>query len=327
MRLALAFGAISILVAGCHKADDPGADIDGSIGSGGGSDAAVAGFTMLISRSWTVPSNTEAYKCVRVQIPNDTWISAFRSLSPVGTHHSVLTISTNNAALGEYDCNASSSLLDPQMLYAAGINTDDNDLPDGVAIHVAAGTVLNLNLHLFNTTDNPITDTSGVLVKTMAAADVTNEADMQFSGRMYMGGTQPFQIPANATGDSTTVTPIKGGCQVAHDFHLFTLWPHMHQIAVHQTFSITGATWGAGGGQGTTTLLDTDYTFTDQKNYPMIDTVIHAGDQINTTCDYINTTGSMVTFGESSNNEMCFTGMYRYPAANNLLACALGQSI
>jgi hypothetical protein len=314
MRLALALGGLSLLIAGCHKADDRGTDIDGSIGSG--SDAAVPpGFTMLVSRSWTVASNTEAYKCVRVQVPTDMWITAFRSMSPVGTHHSVLTISTNSTQLGEYDCDSSS--LDSEMLYAAGVNTDDNYFPDGVAIKVVAGTYVNLNLHLFNTTDNPITDTSGVLVKTMAAADVVNEADMQFSGKLN------FTVPKNQPGDTTTVSAINGGCNVGHDFHIFTLWPHMHQIAVHQTFSVTGPTWGTNG----TVLLDTDYQFGNQKNYPITDTVIHANDQVHTTCDYINTTGSDVPFGESSTDEMCFTGIYRYPAGGNLLACAAGAPI
>jgi hypothetical protein len=314
MRLAFALAGLSVLLGACQKPTDPNTNIDGSIG--GGSDAAIpAGFTTLISRSWTVDPNTQTYKCVRVQVPTDTWITAFRSLAPVGTHHSVLTISTTSTQLGEYDCSAES--LDPQMLYAAGVNTDDNYFPNGVAIHVAAGTYINLNLHLFNTTDNPITATSGVLVKTMAQADVQFEADMQFSGSIM------FNVPKNAVGDTTTVTPINGGCGVAHDFHVFTLWPHMHQIAVHQTFTVTGPTWGASG----TKLLDTDYSFDNQKNYPMVDTVLHAGDHINTTCDYINTTGADVPFGESSTQEMCFTGIYRYPVGGNLLACAYGASI
>jgi hypothetical protein len=312
MRLALALGSLSLVLSACHKAPDGNSDVDAP--GGGSADAAVpAGFAMLVSRSWTVPPNTEKYECVRVQVPNDMWITAFRSLSPVGTHHSVLTISTTSSQVGEYDCNAGS--LDTQMLYAAGLNTDDNYFPAGVAIHVAAGTYVNLNLHLFNTTDNPITDTSGVLVKTMNQADVQFEADMQFSGKIN------FNVPKNAPGDTTTITPINGGCGIAHDLHVFTLWPHMHQIAVHQTFTVSGPTWAAGG----TKLLDTDYAFDDQKNYPMTDTVLHAGDTINTTCDYINTTGADVPFGESSTDEMCFTGIYRYPAGGNLFACMTGS--
>jgi hypothetical protein len=39
------------------------------------------------------------------------------------------------------------------------------------------------------------------------------------------------------------------------------------------------------------------------------------------TCSYNNTTGAAVGFGDSSDNEMCFAGMYRYPAANSSLFC------
>ncbi|MEO8844839.1 MAG: hypothetical protein ABI591_23835 [Kofleriaceae bacterium] len=314
MRVALTIGAVVLCVA-CHNApSDPGGpggpDIDGSVGSGGGgSDASVPeGFTTLISRSWTIASNTEAYKCVRMQVPTDMWITAFHSISPVGTHHSVLTISTNSTMVGEYNCDAGS--LDSEMLYAAGVNTDDNDFPAGVAIHVAAGTYVNLNLHLFNTTDNPITGTSGVMVKNIAQADVQNEADMQFSGT--------FIISVPNDGQVHTAT---GGCNVAHDFHMFTLWPHMHQTATHQTLTVTPS------GGTAATLLDTDYEFGNQKNYPITDTLVPAGAHISTTCTYVNNTDHAESFSESSDQEMCFTGIYRYPAGGNLFACAMGQSI
>ena len=71
-------------------------------------------------------------------------------------------------------------------------------------------------------------------------------------------------------------------------------------------------------------LLDTDYAFTEQRNYPMADTLIHKGDRIETTCTYVNNTGHTVSFGDSSTDEMCFTGLYKYPAGGNLFQCALG---
>ncbi len=287
-----------MVVLGCKGAGND------AVPDGGSADAAVpAGYQMLISRSWSMNSDSEGYKCIRAQVPTDMWISAFRSLSPVGTHHSVLTISTNSAQTGEYDCNAGS--LDTEMLYAAGVQTDDNVFPPGVAIHVAAGTYINLNLHLYNTTDGALTDTSGVLVKTIAQSEVVNEADMQFAG------TYNLNIPP----DNAPHT-FSGHCSAAHDFHIFTLWPHMHQLATHQKFTING-----------TALLDSDYAFTDQKNYPMTDTLVHAGDVLETSCTYVNTTSSVVTFGESSDAEMCFTGVYRYPAGGNLFACINGSAI
>ncbi|HET9992807.1 MAG TPA: hypothetical protein VFQ65_29935 [Kofleriaceae bacterium] len=304
---ALVIGVGFCLIA-CQKpaatGDDQGIDAPASTGSDSG---IPADFQMLISRSWTMPTDTEGYKCVRVQVPSDMWITAFRSLSPIGTHHSVLTISTSSSQTGEYDCSAGS--LDNQMLYAAGVGTDDNAFPPGVAIHLTAGTYINLNLHLYNTTDNSITATSGVLVKTIDAAAVVHEADMQFSGTFLINVPSDNQVHTAA-----------GSCMVANDFHVFTLWPHMHQTAIHQTLAITHS-------GSTSMMLDTDYAFAEQKNYPMVDTVIHAGDKITTTCSYQNNTGSAMTFGESSNNEMCFTGIYRYPAGGNLFACAMGGSI
>jgi hypothetical protein len=260
-------------------------------------------------------SDTEGYRCIRAQVPEDMWITSFRSLSPTGTHHTVLTISTTSTQLGEYDCTAGS--LDNQMLYAAGVGTDDNTFPPGVAIRLTAGTYINLNLHLYNTTDGDLTDTSGVYVKTVPQSEVVTEADMQFSGT--------FNITVPPDGVAHTAT---GTCTAAADFHMFTLWPHMHQIATHQSLQVDH-------GGSKTMMLDAPYTFSDQKNYPMTDTLVHAGDHITTTCTYVNPTTlpngdpntTTVRFGDSSDSEMCFTGIYRYPAGGNLFACAYGQSI
>jgi hypothetical protein len=309
MRLAFVVLGVGVCLFACQKPGATSGDDDQGIdAAASGSDSGIpADFQMLISRTWTMQPDTQAYKCVRIQVPNDMWVSAFRSLSPVGTHHSVLTISTSSTPLGEYDCQPGT--LDNQMLYAAGVGTDDNEFPPGVAIHLTAGTYINLNLHLYNTTDNAITATSGVLVKTMNAADVVHEADMQFSGTFLIN------VPSD-----NQVHTATGSCPVANDFHVFTLWPHMHQTAVHQSLAITH-------GGSTSMMLDTAYSFTEQKNYPMVDTVIHAGDTITTTCSYQNNTGTTKMFGDSSDQEMCFTGIYRYPAGGNLFACAYGMSI
>jgi hypothetical protein len=304
MRIVLVLAVVS--GAAACKAPNGNAP-DSSLGSD--VDAALpVGYQRLISRSWTMAPDNQGYRCIRTQVPNDLWISAFRSLSPAGTHHSVLTISQTATTTGEYDCNSGS--LDAQMLYAAGVQTDDNELPAGVAIHLAAGTYINLNLHLYNTTDSSLTESSGVLVKTVAQSDVVHEADMQFSGNVS------FSVPANLVGDTTTTHDISGHCFAAHDFHIFTLWPHMHQLAVHHKFTLNGVA-----------LLDSDYAFGEQKNYQLADTMVHVGDKLETTCTYRNTTGMPVPYGESSNDEMCFTGIYRYPAGGDLLACAVGQPI
>ena len=298
----LALAAMAACKAGSPTQPPDAAAVDAA----GGTTA--DGWTPLISRGWTLRAGaTNTYECTRIQVASELWITGFRAQSPLGTHHEVLTISTSSTATGDYDCFAGS--LDTEMLYAAGVGTDDLLFPPGVAIHIPAGTYLNLNLHLFNATDNALSDHSGVLVKLVQPADVQHEADMMFSGT--------FTIDVPSDGQPHTA---QGGCTAASDWHIFTLWPHMHQTATHQT-------WTYSHGGVPTALLDDDFRFTEQRNYPIADTLIHKGDVINTVCTYVNNTGSVMTWGDGSDKEMCFTGMYKYPAGGDLFQCTTGPRI
>jgi hypothetical protein len=295
--------AMLALAVAC-KADSPnagGVDAQSAIDAAGGPTA--DGWTPLVARSWTlVPGATNTYKCTRIKIANDMWVAGFRAASPLGTHHSVLTISTTNTNTGDYDCTAGS--VDSEMLYAAGVGTDDLMFPPGVAMHLTAGTYINLNLHLFNATDNMLANNSGVLVKVVQQVDVRHEADMMFSG------TLQINVPHDGLPHLA-----QGGCTAPTDWHVFTLWPHMHQTATHQKWTYTHL--------GTvTTLLDDNYLFEEQKNYPIPDTLIQKGDAVETICTYVNNTNVDVSFGDGSDKEMCFTGMYKYPAGGNLFQCA-----
>jgi hypothetical protein len=284
----------------------------GSVGSGNpGDDAptpdappAVGDWTNLIGRTWNVdPGANDTYKCTRIMVPQDMWVSGFRSIAPVGSHHTVLTISTNGSKLGDYDCSVGS--LDFQMLYASGVGTDDLMFPGGVAIKLIGGQFINLNLHLFNASDVPISGNTMIQVKTIAKADVVHEADMVFAGTMNIN------IPSDNMPHTTT-----GGCNAPGEWNVFTLWPHMHQFATHQKLVITPT------GGPPETVLDDAYAFAEQRNYPMAVKKIAANTRIDTTCTFVNNSGAPVTFGDSSNQEMCFTGMYKYPAGGNLFQCA-----
>ena len=301
MKLAFAITALAL---GCGTPSNPGSGPDSNPGGGDAATDAVdnTGWTTIAARSWSLNvGDHDKYKCTRIQVPQDMYITGFRALSPIGTHHSVLTISTTATTLGDYDCSAGS--LDFQMLYAAGVNTDDLLFPTNVAMKVSAGQYVNLNLHLFNASDNAESGSSGVLVKLVPAAQAASYtlADMTFSG------TEHITIPS----DNTPHTAA-GGCNAPADWHVFTLWPHMHQLANHQSLTIGGAT-----------VLDTNYAFTEQRNYPMAEMLVPKGTPIRTTCTYVNNTGATVQFGDSSTDEMCFTGIYKYPAGGNLFQCAL----
>lgn len=259
----------------------------------------------LVGRDWTVPPGAfDTYKCTRIKVEQDTWVAGFRATAPQGTHHTVVTISNNSTQVGDYDCSVSS--LDAEMLYASGVATDDLLFPEGVAMKISAGQYINLNLHLFNAGDTEITGHSGILIKKIDPAAIVHEADMTFAGKIN------FSIPP---GDNQT---ISGGCTLQSDWNVFTLWPHMHQYAKHLKMVATPP------GGSPITLHDGAYDFVEQTNYPMAaPMLLPEGTQIQVTCTYNNDVmpAQNIDFGDSSNQEMCFAGMYKYPAGGNLFGC------
>jgi hypothetical protein len=269
------------------------------------------GFVELIGRDWTMEPG-ERYKCIGIVAEEDMIISTFRTPNPSGEHHAVLTVADapggfGGTQLGEYDCGVNT--LGLEMMFASGVGTDDLAFPEGVGIRVAAGQFLHLNLHLFNT--QPSGDISGhsaILVKTIAEAELENEAEMVFAG------TFDINIPPESEGTAS------GGCTFSNDQTLMAYWPHMHQYANHHkvTLTIDGVEQ---------VLHDEEFSFEEQINYPLEPNIqVSAGDSINVECTYFNDHPTeALTFGDSSTQEMCFTGMYRYPkTAFSLFDCAQG---
>jgi hypothetical protein len=48
---------------------------------------------------------------------------------------------------------------------------------------------------------------------------------------------------------------------------------------------------------------------------------LKAGDTVDVECTYNNTTDRTVAFGESSLDEMCFIGLYKFPLSDDGLVC------
>jgi hypothetical protein len=110
-----------------------------------------------------------------------------------------------------------------------------------------------------------------------------------------------------------------GGCTFQEDATLFAYWPHMHQYATHQTVTMTV------GGESMV-VHDDDYDFEHQINYPLDPPIqVAAGDSVRVDCTYNNTSGETLLWGDSSTEEMCFAGLYRYPKqAYTLFDCTAG---
>jgi hypothetical protein len=260
------------------------------------------GYTRLIGGQWSIPpggTDPDRYICVRFTVPTDTYVTNIIAQAPPGTHHTVLSIAGANNTSGpdgQYNCGVNN--LGMVMLYASGVGTSPLDFPQDVSVKIAANTQIHLNLHLFNASEKTLTGESAIWVKSQPTPTPT-------LAEMVFAGTFGVVIPSNNQN-----VPVTGGCTSNRNFTMFALWPHMHKLANHSKFELIH-------GGNPEILHDAPYTFNEQAYYKKSPEIqVQSGDEIKVTCTYLNNTGSTVTFGDSSNNEMCFTGMYRYPAAN-----------
>ncbi len=294
-------------------------------GSDAGPDANVPpGWTMLISGSWYLNpagmTGDEMYWCNRYQVQQDVYISGFQALAPPGTHHARLTIDpTSTTQTGQFQCDDTIG-FDPnaRLIYASGLDTNDLMFPAGIAVHLKPGDYITLALHVFNVSDTSRMGTSGVLIQTVDPTTVQHEIDATFAGFLSINVKEDGQLHSQ-----------QGGCAAPTDWHVFAVWPHMHQFGIHAKLLTTNSS------NVTTTVLDQPFDFTAEKTYPMNETVIHQNDLINAvcewqaplqTCTYPN--GACIPgtceadgychipYGESASGEMCYVAMYKYPAGD-----------
>ncbi len=290
--------ALVLMFAACGGGDDEEQGVDGGVDAVDGGETADGGqvnaeWSRLVDGSWEIPAATEFYKCARLTVQEDTYISAFKSIGPLGTHHTVLTVGAPNGPDGITGCDAGTNAN--TMIFGSGIGESLFEFPEGVGVKIPAGQQLVLNLHLFNVSDAPITGTSGTDVRLTAASNIEFEAESVLMGKVNLN---------IAPGPDEEV----GTCTMSQDFTLLTIAPHMHQLGSHMKVEALR-------GNSVEMLHDEAYDFYDQKLYEIPALSMSQGDKIRVTCGYNNTTGQNVGFGDSSEEEMCFAGMYRYPKA------------
>jgi hypothetical protein len=255
----------------------------------------------LMTGDWTLAPGTESYTCVRKTVTEDLYVNAFEAIIPLGTHHTLLTMGDPDQPDGITACNAGTNR--PLSVFGSGVGTDPIHFPDGVALKIAKGTQLLLNLHLFNTGSDELDGTSGTRIQTMQESDVKNLAEG------ILAGTVSLNLPPGQTTVST------GYCTMSSDVTLFAVAPHMHKLGIYARVAAESAA------RGETMLFDGPYDFNEQSYHLIPLLALDKGDRVRVECTHRNTTSETVTFGESTLSEMCFAGIYRYPADGSSFAC------
>lgn len=246
-------------------------------------------FVPLITADWSLSPGVEGYQCATKTLPDTLYASAIRPLAPLGTHHTVVSLETpirpDNPG---YACWPSFG-----QFYASGVGTGELTLPPGVALVAPAGQQLNLNLHIFNVGTDTLSGTSGVEVRLVDPAEVEHEASISFYG------PYSFEIPVASEYSATDQTTFD------QTQTLIAIFPHMHRLGTHFKAEIVH-------GGAPITLWDEDFQFESQEFAAIPPVTVEPGDILNTTCTWVNTTNQVVTWGDSTNAEMCFAIIMSY---------------
>ncbi len=248
----------------------------------------------------------EFYRVFYLRAPNDVpiWGLTFEPIieNPQLIHH-WLVYQSSTGVDGTHRDVTGTHPNDPLVLnWEPGGNPPP--MPEGVGLELApAGGMYQLEIHYFNTAGPPVLDRSGVRVC------YTKTQQPSTAGQTWLG-TEWISIAPNATGSAS------GRCTPRNprreDIHIIAATPHMHRLGTRMRTVIHRA------GGGTDVVVDSPFSFTDQRTYQM-DTVVRPGDTLTTTCSYANPAPRFVGYGGSTTDEMCYNHVIAYPvgALNN----------
>jgi hypothetical protein len=252
-----------------------------------------------------VAAGEETTVCITLKLNNPEAIFVPRitaTLAP-GSHH--LVVYRSNATtenLTPTACTAFQGVIDGSgvpMLIAQTLSAELT-FPQGVAIKLQPQQMIMLEAHYIDTGSADLMGQGSVTIESLPATTPNIiESDVGFYG------TYNILIPPMSQG---TVGPLfVPGLAGTHGFALTT---HQHRLG--SRFRV----WYANSASDTnhTPVADT----TDWSNAPlyMMDPPLdfNGSNGLAYECQWNNTTDSLITFGESALQEMCFMWMYYYPS-------------
>lgn len=266
------------------------------------------GGQQLATDEYTLADGEEKYLCYTFDSPDAAKaITKIETIASQSVHH-ILFVKTMSRETGTaFECDTLIS-LNWNPIYAVGAGAPDLALPDGVGFRIEAGSQYLIQLHLQNLTDGPVTERAGLNLTYAEDTEATTRAGL------YAMGTFDLEIPGRATDYSQTV-----GCNATFPMNVFAIFPHMHKLGTK-----LDVRHGVNEDAATQVYAKDPWVFGDQPMDPT-ELSVNTGDYVESTCHWANPdSDDLVRFGESSDQEMCFTLLFYYPAAQDLAACVSG---
>lgn len=228
----------------------------------------------------------EKFICYATSLDEDVSVSSYRHEGLPTLHHLVFARTLAPEDDGMFECDVLFKLT-WEPVYLAGAGSSSLEFPRDAAHKLTAGTQLLSQLHLLNASDKPAT---GALEVHMTRSTAPLAAPVN----VYLFGNWNVSLPPQQA------STVDATCALFEPIRLIAAFPHMHYLGTKLTFEVDRQ------GQGMRTVYErSPYDFDDQRMDPL-ELTLAPGDVTRTTCHYENTTDEVVTFGESTFDEMCF---------------------
>ncbi len=271
-------------------------------GDGGPTTGCVPDTHLVAAMPYTLTSS-EQYVCYGVDVPagpkrHVTQIAVHLDNAQI-VHHILLLRSQTSVSGTPTPCDPAPTLGDG-MLYAWAPGGNPLVVPPEAGFPQDSTTHYLVQIHYNNAVGLPNpTDSSGFDLCTTDQLR-PNDADV------VAFGSEAIVLFPHATGE------VKA-CFTAPSSYdgtvFFSAFPHMHKLGK----SISTTLRPSGGGAPVDMGTDPSWDFSTQPWLP-ISATVHTGDVLETDCIWNNTTSNVVTFGQSTDNEMCFSFSAYYPS-------------
>ncbi len=260
--------------------------------------------------AWSMPAtDTDDYVCYTVNLNTAAGITNHVvAITPNIVNHSIV----HHVLLFQADANDSSGItttpskcnpggsLTWRIVYGWAPGGGPMETPPDVGFPYDATTKWVVQVHYNNIKGlTGQTDTSGF-------SFCSTDQPVKYDADVVAFGTMAFTIQPHATLDTTCTWTVP---QQFAGVHAFAAFPHMHQLGS----AIQTEQAYAGGGGGIMTMGENvPWNFNTQIWFP-ISTTLNLGDVVTTRCAWDNTTASPVSFGQDTEDEMCYSFTAYYP--------------
>jgi hypothetical protein len=258
---------------------------------------------VLVTDPFTLEPGQEKYMCWTAKVDAAVKVRSYAKEPQPVVHHLVLATTTKEEPAGLRECDATFQLA-WRPLFAAGAGKVELAFPPGVVNPVDQGAQLLVQLHLVNVSDHPVTDSAKLVM------NLSEEAQTE-SVKFAVFGNTDIALPPGQD------TQVVAECQNPVTTRVVGFFPHMHMLGTSMTLE-----FGPSADDMHTVYARAPYDFNDQRIDAM-DMVLEQGQHARLTCNYKNTRQDMVTYGESTFNEMCFLIMF---AVGTPTVCILGSA-